>query len=83
MHTNETLDWTLYQPTLTFPNERMALMTDGQGYMALFKTGDRTQQKPWEVITTPAMYLYYTTILCVQLLLYIIHVLYFLDGDLV
>lgn len=38
-----------YNPTLTFPSPTLALLSNGQGNVALFDTSSRELQLPWKV----------------------------------
>ena len=49
MHCNDIIDHSVYQPSMTFPNESLAILTDGLGYMMMLDTGNRNEQKKWKV----------------------------------
>jgi len=38
-----------YNASLSFPSERLALVSDGKGCLTLFETGDRKLKSPWKV----------------------------------
>ena len=49
MHCNDIIDHSVYQPSMTFPNESLAILTDGLCYMMMLDTGNRNEQKKWKV----------------------------------
>ncbi|KAF6034292.1 hypothetical protein EB796_007404 [Bugula neritina] len=48
--TREGVEIDLYNPTLTFPSESLAVLCDGCGSFYILETGDRNLQQTWSVL---------------------------------